>query len=410
MSESIASADMSSAAGSVVRRARGTWKTAILATEAVVVYIALRLLIVGGPGAFPAAGRWRVGPGAPDELKVYPRLGYDGQFVYRLALDPFTTRVWAHGMKLDLPAYRQQRIMTALLGHVVAWLPGISTGVALIVVNGLAVVVAVVAGVWIADDLGRRAGWGWLLAVPACLSASLAADLTEPVAWAAVLVGLVAIRQGRWAWAAAAFTVAMLARETSAIVVAGLAIESIVLLIRSRFREDLARLWLAMPILIETAWQARLWQVWGTVPALSGLRNTGAGSPLHGTSRWPLVGILDNFFAPGRPGKAIDPVLAVSNVCERFVLAALLLAAGWALVTKRARPGLAITTGWSLAAALALSLRAWQTDIQFLRAAMEAWGLSILVLMTMPTRWATYTLVAGAVVTGWVAIYFLPRV
>jgi hypothetical protein len=410
MSQSIASADMSSAAGSVVRRARGTWKTAILATDAVVVYIALRLLIVGGPGAFPAAGRWRVGPGAPDELKVYPRLGYDGQFVYRLALEPFTTHMWGHGMKLDLPAYRQQRIMTALLGHVVAWLPGISTGVALIIVNGLAVVVAVVAGVRLAADFGRHPVWGWTLALPACLPASLAADLTEPVAWAAVLVGLLAVRRARWGWVAAAFTVALLARETSATVVAGFTLESLVVLGRSRFRSDLGRLWLAVPILIETAWQAWLWHVWGNVPALAGVRNTSAGSEAHGISRWPVLGILRNFFAPGRVGRPTDAVLAVSNVGERFVLLGLIVVAGWALVTRRARLGLGLTLAWGFAAGLALTIRVWQTDIQFLRAAMEAWGMSIFVLMTVRTRWATHLLVAAAVVTGWVAIYFLPRV
>jgi hypothetical protein len=100
----------------------------------------------------------------------------------------------------------------------------------------------------------------------------------------------------------------------------------------------------------------------------------------------------------------------VSNVGERFVLLGLIVVAGWALVTRRARLGLGLTLAWGFAAGLALTIRVWQTDIQFLRAAMEGWGMSILVLMTVRTRWAATMLVAGAVITGWVALYFLPRV
>ena len=53
------------------------------------------------------------------ELTVYEgSSGYDGAFVYRLALDPFTEQPVAHGITLDNPSYRQQRIVLPL----VAWL------------------------------------------------------------------------------------------------------------------------------------------------------------------------------------------------------------------------------------------------------------------------------------------------
>jgi hypothetical protein len=405
---------VSSAAVAEASPARRPWRHAVIAIEALAAYLALRLAIVGGPGAFPAAGSARVGPGVPSELKIYPDRGYDGQYVYRLAIDPFTTHATAHGITLDLPAYRQQRIMTALLGHVVSWLPGVSTAVALIIVNAVAVAAAIVAGVQLAQDLGRRAAWGWVLGLPACLPASLAADLTEPVAWAGVLVGILAARRRRWAWAAVAFTVAVLARETSAVVIAGFAIESVVLFVRTGFREQRARWWLAAPIAIATAWQLWLWHVWGTFAALSGLRNTAAGNvpgaAAAGNSRLPVLGIVETFFAPGRVGRATDAVQATSNVCERFVLAALIVAAGVALFRRLARPGMAITISWTLAAVLALSIGEWRTDIQFLRAALEAWGLSTFVLLQVRTRWAHVVLLGAALATAWVALYFLPRV
>ena len=46
--------------------------------------------------------------------------GYDGQFFYRLALDPFTNERTDFGIRLDAPAYRQQRILYPLVVWVVA--------------------------------------------------------------------------------------------------------------------------------------------------------------------------------------------------------------------------------------------------------------------------------------------------
>jgi hypothetical protein len=43
--------------------------------------------------------------------------GYDGQFYYRLALNPFTSKRTDDGIILDLPSVRQQRILYPL----VAW-------------------------------------------------------------------------------------------------------------------------------------------------------------------------------------------------------------------------------------------------------------------------------------------------
>src|SRR5260370_37334244 len=79
---------------------------------------------VGGPrpravGAVP----WRCGRAAPplaDPLKLPPSLramnadqAYDGEFFYRLAVDPFVSR--DVGIRLDGPGYRQQRVLYPLL-------------------------------------------------------------------------------------------------------------------------------------------------------------------------------------------------------------------------------------------------------------------------------------------------------
>ncbi len=52
---------------------------------------------------------------APVNLFVLPEsVGYDGQYYYRFAIEPFTTERLGYGVRLDSPAYRQQRILYPL--------------------------------------------------------------------------------------------------------------------------------------------------------------------------------------------------------------------------------------------------------------------------------------------------------
>src|SRR2546430_8010719 len=75
----------------------------------------------------------------PPGLTVIPNVGgYDGIWFYRLAINPFTRAQAAHGIRIDNPPYRQQRVMYPLivwllsLGRV-TWIPWL-----LVIVNILA--------------------------------------------------------------------------------------------------------------------------------------------------------------------------------------------------------------------------------------------------------------------------------
>ena len=189
-------------------------------------FVLLRLVLATSMAGFAVAGDRFVDPAlTPDRLPVTSESGgYDGQFVYRLALDPWTHQRTAFGITLDNPAYRQQRIATPVLAWTVGLLPGISTLLALLLVNVAALTVAAVYAVRLARALGRHPLTGLVLALPAGMPISLGRNLTEPVAWAAILAGLWYARQRSWPPVAAALTVAVLARETSLVVVAGLAV------------------------------------------------------------------------------------------------------------------------------------------------------------------------------------------
>jgi hypothetical protein len=352
------------------------WATAMTALV-VLVFVAVRLTSHGGdPSAFVVAGDHFVDPRtAPGELTVHrDSSGYDGQFVYRLALDPFTDRPSAHGITLDNPPYRQQRLVLPL----VAWLADRATPLPLplilILLNAFALVGAGWFGAQFARAYGRHAGYGVLLATSPGLLIGLARDLTEPLAWFGLLAGLWWWREGRHPLAVAAFSVSALTRETTLVVVAGLGAWQLVALLMSG-RGELRRrlpliLWLLVPLLGVLAWQAWLYGVWGRLPILSGKGNIGV-PPIRVAAT--LLDDDANWFDTSK-----DAMLSHLWLAERLWLTAFLAFVAWSVPRTRLPPGMRL--GWVLALLLGLA-PGWQRDVQFFRAASEAVGVGLLVLL-----------------------------
>ena len=259
--------------------------------------------------------------------------------------------------------------------------------------------VAIVVGVRLAVDFGRTPWAGLVLAVPAAIPISLGRDLTEPVAWAAILVAIVAVRRGAWLGVGLALMVAVLARETSLVVVGGLGVESLYLIVRRR-PGIAARAWLLLPVVVEGGWQLWVMHVWHSrLPILLGTNNTGT----------PFVGIITNFFFTDGTQR-IDDVLDAIYLIERVVLVALLGTSAWLVATRRARTGLGLTTAWAAAAVLALTLQRWADDISFLRATYEGWALSVLVVLSARTRWTDIVLILAGAVSAGVGLIYAVRI
>jgi hypothetical protein len=144
--------------------------------------------------AFALVGRHFANPAQlPPNVVLQPKLGYDGQFYYRLALDPANLHNTAFGITVDTP-YRFIRD-----GYpAIAWL--LSAGVhslvpaTLIVVNIAAIAAIGYVGGLFAKDSGRHALWGLLLAGFFGMVTSLSRDTAEPVAAAFMLAGLLLLR------------------------------------------------------------------------------------------------------------------------------------------------------------------------------------------------------------------------
>ena len=339
------------------------WVTVAVAALLVGAFLLLRLVMVGGPAAFVAAGEQYVDPSrAPAELVVEPGSGYDGQFVYRMALEPLPTTQTGHGITFDSSSYRAQRVVTPALAWAVVRLTPLEEAAALLAVNVLALLVAAWAAGRLVRRFGGHAAWGVLPVLSFAMVIPLARDLTEPVAWAATLVALELWLAGRRPWAALLFTIAVLARETSILVPAGLGLWAVVEAMRAR-RVQLPVLWLLLPLAVEVAWQLHLGTVWGELPVRTGKENV--GTPFLGVAR-TLVDL---------DGARAHPVWEA----ERLAVLGLLVWSGVRLWSSTLPGG--VRVAWGLSALLALSLGGWTYDAQFLRAVNEAIGLSLLVLV-----------------------------
>ena len=190
---------------------RKSWLTPTLVVVAVcVVYVAGVLLSsAGDPLAFVLLGT-RFSEADPQGTE-----GYDGQFAYQIAVNPFEAAAY-----IDVPAYRYQRILYPAL----AWLLALGRPEfvpwTLILVN----IAAIGLGTWATERLlmdVRASRWyaltyglygGQLLA--------LRADLNEPTAQALVQLAMLAWARDRRVWAIVAFSLAALAKETTLIFLA----------------------------------------------------------------------------------------------------------------------------------------------------------------------------------------------
>jgi hypothetical protein len=282
----------------------------------------------------------------------------------------------------------------------------------LVAVNLAAIVAIAVIGARLAQRLGVAPGWGLLLALYPGLLLSLARDLAEPLAMACALGGLLCIvgrPQPRWGWAALLLSLAVLARETTAIfavalLVAGMAtaisssraVESgeqrdLALRLVPRAQWKGATLAGAVPLLVALGWQVMLWVHWGKLGLLA------AGSNNLGP---PLVGLFEGFVAWHILWPPLLQALQYAYVAYLLGLAELTRRLLW-----RQRRVDVLTLAACLYAALTLCLTVYVWDYywNFLRGAIELGMLSLLLLLTGSPRLRRVAL--GATLALWLVTF-----
>jgi hypothetical protein len=284
---------------------------------------------------------------------------YDGQFFFRLALDPLAIR--DVGIELDGPAYRHQRLLypvlvwTLSLGQpdLAAWL--------LPAVNALGLVLLGLLGGQFARELGKPVWWGAALPLYAGFAYSLARDLDEIVLACCVLASLLFVHQRRYPAAAILLALAVIARETAVLLAGALILER--LLARWLDRPPAAPLYVGVVgAAAYVAVQFALWLRWGQVPLLAGGGEINRGLPFAAPLQYAL--------SVGRLGRV-----------ELGVFVGVLLLA---LTTPRAPLHLRLGLVTYVCLLSVLSWPVWEGDAGWLRAATEASALAWLLLFHAP--------------------------
>jgi hypothetical protein len=159
--------------------------------------------------------------------------GYDGQFYYRLALDPFDLARKAFGIRFDSFS-RVERMGYPFLAWLVARGHHASVPLALVVVNVIACGVLALAGGLLAQSAGRHALWGLVLAGYWGYLWTLGRDLSELTTAAFVVLALAALVRHAPIWSGLAFLAAIVSKETAVLLVGTLALVTLWLRVTGR--------------------------------------------------------------------------------------------------------------------------------------------------------------------------------
>jgi len=238
----------------------------------------------GGAGTFVVAGQPFTDPATvPGGIPVLAQGGFDGQFFYRLGLDPTTVGMGrSNGIAFDY-GVRGGRIGYPLL----AWVGSLGgrpalLATAMIVVNVLAVGVLAWVAAHLARDHGRAAVWGLAIAGYWGFGIVLGRDLSELVAAAAVFGMILLVGRGRYWWAGIVGIVAVTTREQAVFAVAMAAVGVLIVEWRRAPRRaavQAAAIVAVPPAIAFLSWQALVAREIGEFPATSSSRFN---------STWPL--------------------------------------------------------------------------------------------------------------------------
>ena len=295
---------------------------ATVSTLVAIAYVAWRLINLGGEPIklFELGTRFSQGieGGSP---------GYDGQFSYYIASSLDLKEVEP---KLDVPAYRYQRILFPLSARVMSigiadWLPW-----SLVIVGLL----AHWSGTWaVAQFLVDQALNPWYAlsyGLWVGLVAPIGLGLGEPLAYGLAAGGWLLRARGRVIWSALLFGLALFAKETTIVFLAAAILAELTQRRRARV---LGAYFASVALFI--GWQACLWRTFGS-PGL------GSGGDMATPFEWiPFMGLfrigsvdmraLGLFLMIFLPSIVLPTIWAVI-VSARSILRGMLSAEAWSLL------------------------------------------------------------------------------
>ncbi len=330
------------------------------------------------PGTFPQAGEvftdTSIAPG--NIIAVTKFTGYDGQFYYRLALDPFTRERTDFGIQIDSPRYRHQRILYPFLAWIASFGSPAFVTYALILVNFLALIWIGYSGGQYANLASRHALWGLVFSLYPGFLLTLSRDLAEIVEAAFILAGVVGLLQNKNKTASVALSLAILAKET--------ALLTAVSLITQR------KYWKAaiLPLAVYGLWQLFMNWWW----------RYGLGSSTAVNIGWPFWGIIQGFKSSHDPQRWLIEV----GLLGIYFLGILL-----SLHHSKAQLFFKVACGFYVLLLLLLTKNVWLEDWAFLRAATLGFVMGTAVLLQNRSRITNICLIGVLLAWLWLAFNLL---
>ena len=343
----------------------------------------------GNIGRFILVGRHFATPSQlPPGIPVAPTYGYDGQFFYRLALNPFNLAHTAYGIRVDRP-YRYMRIGYPWFTWLVSFGQHVLVPGMLVVVNLAAIGAIGYLGGMFARQGGRHALAGLLLPAYFGLLTSLSRDTAEPLAAVCLLGALLAVRARRPVLAGLLLAFGALTRETVMVAVAALAIIRIIGVVRGRTRPGRDDLAWVLPTGAFAIWQVVVKLAIGSFP-LDSDSDRNAGTPFIA----PLKALENNLkHISAHPFDQYNVWLLELAILALFALAALVCLRS---TTVPVHERLAFIL--YLVEICVVTPSTWNSVDADLRSFIEVYLLAVIILLGTPRRWLRVWLpVLGAV-------------
>ena len=232
--------------------------------------------------------------------------GFDGQFYYRFALNPFTSQATEFGITIDAPPLRHQRILYPFLTWTLSFGDPSRVPVVMVLINLIGLIVLGWIGGHYAQSFKQHALWGVFLPLYPGFLLTLSRDLVEILEITLLVGSLLLIRRAKPLAATLLLSLAVLTKETSLLV----AVAALLVYVFRRWKgKDLANLrwhYFAVPMAVFAVWQLLLFYNWGKFPIFaSSEANFGipfvapAAFALHTLRTLQHPNIIELFFLAG---------------------------------------------------------------------------------------------------------------
>jgi hypothetical protein len=322
--------------------------------------------------------------------------GYDGQFYYALAIDPFHAGVAFHGVVIDHPLLRAQRIFYPLVVHAVALGRAAFVPAAMVAVN--------VAALFVLAYLARRR----LPRVPALavvlwpgLLTALTHDTTEVLTCAVLFGALIAYLDGRFVVFAVLGAMAALTREAASLLLGGIALAGFVSVVQERrglkaWRDAGPMLAAGLALVPFVGWHVYLASAW---------RGTHEQIPVDANLGLPFEGLVTRVAETVAALFAVHGISVKARLMDVYVLGVVCLIVGfcgvaavsaWRVWRRGGRAG-AIALGWGCMMVLMTLLSAkgpWVEPTAAFRVFSECWLVGWLLTSLDQSRRLTWSIPA----------------